>query len=106
MSDSRKLDEARTKNMGQRNPYPRWQLRHEGVLLWLLEHPAAKLKDCAAATGYTPSHISRIVNSPDFQVRFKAALQSARKERAERILHGWRKSEHDEGHNQSGTLSN
>lgn len=56
-----------------KRPYPRWQRRHEGVLLWLLQRPWAKLKECARATGYSPSQISRIVNSPDYQRRYNAA---------------------------------
>ncbi len=54
-----------------KRPYPRWQRRHEAVLLWLLENPPKKLKDCAAATGYSRTHISRIVNSPDFHRRYR-----------------------------------
>ncbi len=56
-----------------KRPYPRWQRRHEGVLLWLLRHPRATLKECARATGYSPSQISRIVNSPDYQRHYNAA---------------------------------
>ena len=56
-----------------KRPYPRWQRRHDGVLQWLLQHPAGTLNDCARATGYSPSQISRIVNSPDYQHRYRAA---------------------------------
>lgn len=56
-----------------KRPYPRWRRRHDGVLQWLLQHPAGTLKDCARATGYSPSQISRIVNSPDYQRRYRAA---------------------------------
>ena len=56
-----------------KRPYPRWQRRHEAVLQWLLQHPAQTLKECARATGYSPSQISRIVNSPDYQRRYRAA---------------------------------
>jgi hypothetical protein len=49
-----------------KRPYPTWQRRHYAVLAWLLEHPGAKLKDCARATGYSASQVSRIVCSPDF----------------------------------------
>jgi hypothetical protein len=52
-----------------KRPYPRWQRRHHAVLLWLFEHPRAKLTDCARATGYSPSHLSRIMCSPDFRQR-------------------------------------
>ncbi len=56
-----------------KRPYPRWQRRHDGVLQWLLQHPAGTLNDCARATGYSPSQISRIVNSPDYQCRYHVA---------------------------------
>ena len=67
MSRKKKTDEL------PKRPYPRWQRRHEGVLLWLLERPWATLKECARATGYSPSQLSRIVNSPDYQRRYRAA---------------------------------
>ncbi|MCH9053038.1 MAG: hypothetical protein IIA72_18580 [Proteobacteria bacterium] len=63
-----------------KRPYPRWQRRHEAVLLWLLENPPKKLKDCAAATGYSRTHISRIINSPDFRARYEAAVDAGRAE--------------------------
>jgi hypothetical protein len=50
-----------------KRPYPRWERRHEAVLLWLIEHPTATLSEGALATGYSPSHLSRITCSPDFQ---------------------------------------
>ena len=51
-------------------PYPSWQRRHESVLLWLMENRSKKLRDCAAATGYSVTHISRIINAPDFRRRY------------------------------------
>ena len=59
-----------------KRPYPRWQRRHEGVLLWCLANPARKLKDCAKETGYSCTHISRIINSLDFRARYSAALEA------------------------------
>lgn len=56
-----------------KRPYPRWQRRHHAVLQWLLQNPARTLNECARDNGYSPSQISRIVNSPDFQYRFLAA---------------------------------
>ncbi len=56
-----------------KRPYPRWQRRHESVFRLLLQHPRATLKECARATGYSPSQISRIVNSPDYQRHYRAA---------------------------------
>jgi hypothetical protein len=52
-----------------KRPYPCWQRRHEAVLLRLIEHPRETLIECARATGYSPSHISRITCSPDFRQR-------------------------------------
>ena len=49
-----------------KRPYPCWQRRHEAVLIWLVEHPAGKLEECARVTGYSRSHLSRITCSPDF----------------------------------------
>ncbi len=56
--------------------YPRWQRRHEGILLWLLQNPAGTLKQCARATGYSPSQVSRITCAPDFRARYTAALKA------------------------------
>ncbi len=54
-------------------PYPHWQRRHEAVLYWMLQNPRRPLKDCARETGYSPSHVSRIYNSPDFQRHYQSA---------------------------------
>ena len=56
-----------------KRPYPRWQRRHEGVFRLLLQRPRTTLIECARATGYSPSQISRIVNSPDYQRHYRAA---------------------------------
>ena len=69
-----------------KRPYPRWQRRHEGVLLWLLQHPWAKLNDCARATGYSPSQISRIINSPDYQRHYRAARKIIEEEISRSII--------------------
>lgn len=58
-----------------KRPYPRWQRRHEAVLLWCIRNPGKKMKQCARKIGYSESQISRIVNSPDFQQHFEAARQ-------------------------------
>ena len=75
-----------------KRPYPRWQLRHEAVLRWLLTHPSGKLYECAAATGYTRWQVSRIARSPDFLRRLEAALDAARIDAAERGRHNIRLS--------------
>jgi hypothetical protein len=61
-------------------PYPRWQRRHEAVLLWLLQNPTKSLKLCARQTDYSPSQVSRIVNSPDFQRHYRVARDVIRSE--------------------------
>ena len=71
-----------------KRPYPRWQRRHEGVLLWLLEHPWATLEQCAHATGYSPSQVSRITCAPEFRHRYTAALEAARRDAVRRSLSG------------------
>ena len=57
-----------------KRPYPRWQRRHEGVLIYLLKHPSATLAQCAQATGYSLSQVSRITCSSDFNRRYGLAL--------------------------------
>lgn len=47
--------------------YPKLSQRHIGVMIWLLEHPTSTITDCAKATGYSRSWLSRIVNSPEFK---------------------------------------
>ncbi len=63
-----------------KRPYPRWQRRHESVFRLLLRDPRTTLKECARATGYSPSQISRIVNSPDYQRRYDAARKIIQEE--------------------------
>ena len=49
-----------------KRPYPRYQRRHDAILLSILENPLQTNKEIAKATGYSPSQISRILCSPDF----------------------------------------
>lgn len=70
----------------KRTCYPSWQRRHEGVLQYLLEHPWVNQKDCAIATGYTPSQISRITNSSDFKLRYQEAMNLQLRELIQRRL--------------------
>ena len=51
-----------------KRPYPRFQHRHNAVLIAVCRDPAAKQKDIAKATGYSPSQVSRILCSAGFQV--------------------------------------
>ena len=44
------------------------------MLLWLLQHPGGRYKECAEATGYSSWHLSRIVNKPEFQAEMRAAM--------------------------------
>lgn len=57
-----------------KRPYPRWQTGHGTVLKWVLENPRGTNHECAIATGYSPSHISRIKNSPEFKQRYRQLL--------------------------------
>ena len=43
-------------------------------------------QDCARATGYTPSHVSRIVNSPEFYRRYIVAHDAAKVDAVERFV--------------------
>ncbi len=51
--------------------YPRWQRKHDQVLKWCFEHPGGNQSECSEATGYSPTHISRIQRSPDFRMRYR-----------------------------------
>ncbi len=48
--------------------------RHEAVLLYVLEHPAARRAEIARATGYSVDQISRIWRSEEFRRRHRAFL--------------------------------
>jgi hypothetical protein len=60
-----------------KRPYPRYQRRHDAILLRILENPSQTQKDIAQATGYSASQVSRILCSPDFQDRYDILLQQA-----------------------------
>ena len=49
-----------------KRPYPRHQRRHTALLIAALENPAQTQKQIAKTTGYSESHVSRIMCSPDF----------------------------------------
>lgn len=59
-----------------RRKHPAWQRRHDGVLLYFLQNPSATQLQCAEATGYSVSQISRIVNSSYFLEKYKFAIDS------------------------------
>jgi hypothetical protein len=65
-----------------KRPYPRYQRRHDAILLSILENPLQTNKAIAKATGYSPSQISRILCSPDFLQLYDAAFG--------RVAHGAR----------------
>ena len=71
--------DARTQG-GRSRGHPSWQRRHEAVLLYIIEHPAAKRAEIAAATGYHVDTLSRIMNSPDFRQRCEAQRAAFRRE--------------------------
>jgi hypothetical protein len=56
------------------NYYPAWQDRHEAVLLYMLEYPAARYREIYPTAGYCEAHLSRIVNSAEFRRRYRAHL--------------------------------
>jgi hypothetical protein len=66
--------------------YPAWQRRHEAVLQYMLEYPAAPYGEVARATGYSRWHISRITNSLEFRRRHRAHLDVASDLAALRML--------------------
>jgi hypothetical protein len=74
-----------------------WRRRHETVLQWFLKYPSSLCSDCARATGYSATHISRITCTEEFGARFTkafeaASLQVARDQYLAQILDGrrWR----------------
>jgi hypothetical protein len=58
-------------------PYPRYQRRHDAVLLCILENPMQTQKELAKATGYSASQVSRILCSPDFRAQYDIRMQEA-----------------------------
>jgi len=64
--------------------YPSWQRRHEAVLQYVLQYPAARNAEIAARTGYSVTHISRIVRASEFSARLRAAMKDAATRAAER----------------------
>lgn len=60
-----------------KRPYPRYQRRHDAIMLRILENPTLTQKEIAQATGYSPSQISRILCSPDFQAQYDIRMQDA-----------------------------
>ena len=74
-----------------------WRRRHETVLQWFLEYPSGLCADCARATGYSVTHISRITCTEEFAARIEKAFdaanhQIAREQILNQILNGrrWR----------------
>lgn len=49
----------------------RWMPAHFAVLKWLLSARRPQLAEGARATGYSPWHLSRIINSPEFRCRYE-----------------------------------
>jgi transcriptional regulator with XRE-family HTH domain len=71
-----------------KRPYPRYQRRHDAILLRILENPSLTQKELAAATGYSASQVSRILCSPDFQERYNILLQDAASAARYKLLSG------------------
>jgi AraC-like DNA-binding protein len=72
------------------NPYPAWQRRHEAVLQYMFEHPGARYREISRVTGYSETHLSRIVNAPEFYRRYRAHRDAALQEAARRMFSAWR----------------
>src|SRR6516165_10581205 len=74
-----------------------WRRRHETVLQWFLKYPFSLRSDCARATGYSATHISRITCTEEFNARIAKAFdaandQIARDQISDQILNGRRRT--------------
>jgi transcriptional regulator with XRE-family HTH domain len=58
-----------------KRPYPRYRHRHNAVLLAACRDPSQTQKEIAKATGYSPSQVSRILCSPDFQQVYESLIK-------------------------------
>jgi hypothetical protein len=58
-----------------KRPYPSHQRRHDVILLAILEKPMQTQREIAKATGYSPSQVSRILCSPDFEERYEQVFR-------------------------------
>jgi MarR family len=66
-----------------KRPYPHYQRRHHSILLAVCRNPAIKQREIAKETGYSPSQVSRILCSPDFQEIYDLAIwETARNARS------------------------
>jgi len=70
-----------------KNPL-KWNRKHQDVLLWFLQHPGGKQKDCAKAIGYSEAWLSKIVNSAEFRLRHQIIMRNALNEAARKLLCG------------------
>lgn len=50
-----------------KRPYPHYRRKHNAILVSILQNPSQTNREIAQATGYSPSHVSRIICSPEFQ---------------------------------------
>jgi hypothetical protein len=60
-----------------KRPYPRYQRRHDAILLSIRENLFQTNKEIAKTTGYSPSQVSRIVCSPDFRALYEIMVHDA-----------------------------
>ena len=60
-----------------KRPYPHYQRRHHAILLSVCRNPGIKQRDIAKETGYSPSQVSRILCSPDFQEVYDLLIREA-----------------------------
>ena len=54
-----------------------WRRRHETVLQWFLKYPFGLRSDCARATGYSTTHISRITRTEEFAARYARVCEAS-----------------------------
>jgi len=60
----------------EKRHYAKPQRRYDAILLEILDRPCRTQKEIAEATGYSPSQVSRILCSPDFQERYEVVFQT------------------------------
>jgi hypothetical protein len=71
-----------------KRPYPRYQRRHNAILLAVCRDPSQKQTEIAKATGYRPSQVSRVLCSPDFQQVYESLIKEVAVEvRSEWLKH-------------------
>lgn len=71
-----------------KRPYPGYCRRHDAILLAILQNPRQTQREIAKLTGYSPSQVSRIMCSPDFEARYEMVFHVASMEARAKCLSG------------------